>query len=220
VLAWAARSRSSTLFAPSVSHGDRSRRSLALTFDDGPTRGTLELLDLLDRLGVRATFFACGFHVDRSPAVAREVAARGHELGNHTYSHVPLHLRSAAFIHDEIARAQDAIVSVTGCTPKLFRAPYGVRWLGLRSAQQKLGLLGVMWTVIGSDWRLPAPRVTRRIVSGAAPGAIICLHDGRELAVDPDISNTLEAVRTAVPVLLDRGFRFETVSELLCPKTN
>ncbi|HET8548983.1 MAG TPA: polysaccharide deacetylase family protein [Bryobacteraceae bacterium] len=219
VLAWGARGRSSTLFGPSVCRGNRSRRSIALTFDDGPTRGSLELLRVLDDFGVRATFFECGVQVERSPEVAREVAARGHEIGNHTHTHPRLYLRSGRFIADELTRAQEAIEKTTGRTPGLFRAPYGVRWAGLRAAQRKLGLLGVMWTAIGGDWRLAAPEVAKRIVSGAGPGAIICLHDGRELTPDPDISNTIDAVRKAIPVLLDRGFRFETVSDILCPTT-
>jgi peptidoglycan-N-acetylglucosamine deacetylase len=219
VLAWGARGRSSSLFAPSVYRGDRSRRAVALTFDDGPTRGTLELLDVLDHFGVRGTFFQCGAQVQRQSDVAREVAAGGHEIGNHTHNHAHLHLRSGRFIHDEIARAQDTIVSITGRTPRLFRAPYGVRWVGLRAAQRSFGLLGVMWTAIGRDWRLPAREVSRRILSGAAPGSIICLHDGRELTPDPDISNTIAAVKSTVPILLDMGFRFETVSEILCPTT-
>jgi peptidoglycan-N-acetylglucosamine deacetylase len=217
VLAWGARGRSSTLFGPSVCHGDRSRPAIALTFDDGPTHGTLELLTVLQTFGVRGTFFQCGAQVERRREIAREVAARGHEIGNHTHTHPHLHLRSPRFIHDEIARAQAVIVSTTDRVPVLFRAPYGVRWLGVRAAQRKLGLLGVMWTSIGRDWDLSAREVSARIVSGAAPGAIICLHDGRELAPDPDISNTVEAVKSTVPVLLDMGFRFETVSEILCP---
>jgi peptidoglycan-N-acetylglucosamine deacetylase len=219
VLAWGARGKSSSLFGPSVYHGDRSRRAIALTFDDGPTRGTLELLGVLDGFGVRGTFFQCGAQVNRRTDVAREVAARGHEIGNHTYTHAYLHLRSAGFIHDEIARAQEEIVKTTGRVPALFRAPYGVRWLGLRAAQRRLGLLGVMWTSLGRDWRLPAREVSARILSGAGPGSIICLHDGRELDPDPDISNTIKAVKSSIPVLLDMGFRFETVSEILCPTT-
>lgn len=219
VLAWGARGRSSTLFGPSVCHGDRSRRAIALTFDDGPTRGTLDLLDVLARFGVRATFFHCGAQVERAPAIAREVAARGHEIGNHTHTHARLYLRTSRFIHEELARAQSAIGAATGQAPRLFRAPYGVRWFGLRAAQRELGLLGVMWTALGRDWRLPAEAVAARIAEAAQPGAIVCLHDGRELAPDPDVSNTVEAVRRSLPLLIDSGFGFETVSQIICPKT-
>jgi len=212
-LAWAARSRSSQLFGPSIWHGDRKRRSLALTFDDGPSESTPELLDLLERLGITATFFYCGVHVRRLPEVARAVATAGHEIGNHSDSHRGFWLRSPDFIVEELDRAQAAIAEATGKAPRLFRAPYGVRWFGLARAQARLGLLGVMWSIIGRDWVLDGPHVADRI-GRAGNGDIICLHDARELAPNPDIRGTIEAVRLAVPTLLDQGFRFETVSEI------
>ena len=74
-----------------------------------------------------------------------------------------------------------------------------------------------MWTAIGYDWKLKADAVVERLAAGVSNGAILCLHDGRELRVKPDIGATVEAVRRLVPMLLDRGYRFETVSRLLCP---
>jgi peptidoglycan/xylan/chitin deacetylase (PgdA/CDA1 family) len=99
----------------------------------------------------------------------------------------------------------------------LFRAPYGVRWFGLRGAQKRLDLLGVMWTVIGRDWRWPAARVSQLLLRRAANGGIICLHDGRGVEASPDISATLAAVERVIPALKQRGFHFETVSQILCP---
>ena len=84
-------------------------------------------------------------------------------------------------------------------------------------AQRRLNLTGVMWTVIGYDWSRKADEVVRRIASRVSNGAIVCLHDGRELRAKPDIGVTVEAVRRLVPMLLERGYRFETVSTLLCP---
>src|SRR3569832_2035335 len=86
-LAWAVRGRSAGVFGRSCWRGSRSRPSIALTFDDGPSEGTGQLLEVLERYGVPATFFQCGANVDRLPAAAREAAAAGHEIGNHTYSH-------------------------------------------------------------------------------------------------------------------------------------
>jgi peptidoglycan/xylan/chitin deacetylase (PgdA/CDA1 family) len=91
--------------------------------------------------------------------------------------------------------------------------------MGMRAAQRRLGLMGVMWTAIGYDWSLKADAVVARLASGAGRGAILCLHDGRELRVKPDIGVTVEAVRRLVPLLLDRGYQLETVSRLLCPTT-
>jgi peptidoglycan/xylan/chitin deacetylase (PgdA/CDA1 family) len=212
--AWAVRGRSSAIFAPSIWRGPRDQRAIALTFDDGPSEGTSELLELLARHSVPATFFQCGSNVERHPQIARAVHEAGHEIGNHTWSHPMLCFKSAGFMLREIERTQTAIEKHTGIRPKLFRAPYGVRWPGLRSAQGKSGLTGVMWTVIGYDWNLAAEGIVRRVSGNSSNGAIICLHDGRELQASPDIRNTLRATEQLIPMLLDRGYRFETVSRL------
>ncbi|MFB3777811.1 MAG: polysaccharide deacetylase family protein [Bryobacteraceae bacterium] len=218
-MAWAVRGRSSSVFGRSVWRGVRDRRSVALTFDDGPSQSTPELLDLLAGMGVPATFFLCGMNVRRLPEVARRTALLGHEIGNHSDTHARFWLRPAAFVRDQVTRAQDSILEATGAAPVLFRAPYGVRWFGLRRVQRELGLTGVMWTVSGLDWRLSAAQVSRRLARGASNGAIFCLHDAREGQPRPDIRPTLEAVRRLVPQLSARGYRFETVSQILCPTT-
>ncbi|HEX8983942.1 MAG TPA: polysaccharide deacetylase family protein [Bryobacteraceae bacterium] len=212
------RGRSSTLFAPSVWRGDRGRKAIALTFDDGPSESTPALLEILARHGVRATFFECGASVRRLPQVARDVAAAGHAIGNHSDTHRGLYFMPAREIEHELAKAQQAILDASGVTPALFRPPYGVRWFGLRAAQRNLGLLGVMWTAIGRDWKWPGERVAARLSAAASNGAIFCLHDGRNLTPHPDVRATLEAVRRLIPELRDQGYQFETVNEILCPK--
>jgi len=215
-MAWAVRGRSSAVFAPSVWRGPRDRRALALTFDDGPSESTPRLLDLLERHGARATFFQCGANVDRLPEIARAVADAGHEIGNHSYAHPLYCTLTPAAIAMDLARAQRAIGEATGRRPTLMRAPYGVRWFGLRGAQRHMGLLGVMWSVIGYDWRLTADRVTAYVSRRISNGAIACLHDGRELRRRPDIGVTLDAVNALLPRLRDQGYEFKTVSQLLC----
>jgi len=212
--AWAVRGRSSAVFATSIWRGPRDRRALALTFDDGPSESTPALLELLAQHNVPATFFQCGANIERVPHIARAVFDAGHEIGNHSDSHPIFCFRSPAFMRRELDRGQRAIESNTGARPTLFRAPYGVRWPGLRSAQAQFGLTGVMWTVIGYDWNLAAEGIVRRISGSVSNGAIICLHDGRELRANPDIRNTIRAVGQLIPMLLDRGYRFETVSRL------
>jgi peptidoglycan/xylan/chitin deacetylase (PgdA/CDA1 family) len=216
---YAVRGRSSSVFAPSVYRGDRTRPAVALTFDDGPSESTPALLDILAEHQVRATFFMCGENVRRCPRIARDVVAAGHEAGNHTDSHPRLDFHRPEFMYRELAHAQETIHQTTGAVPKLFRAPYGVRWFGLGRAQQRLKLNGVMWTVIGRDWKWPAQRVSRLLIRGAGNGAILCLHDGRELEHSPDVRATLEAVKLVIPTLKERGFHFETVSQILCPTT-
>ena len=216
-MAWAVRGRSASVFGPSVWHGPRDRRSLALTFDDGPSEGTPAILEILARYAVTATFFQCGANVERLPAVARTVREAGHDIGNHSHTHPLMCFRSPRFMEDDLRRAQESIQTHTGFRPTLYRAPFGVRWFGIGGVQRRLQLTGVMWTIIGYDWNRKVDAVVERISQRISSGAILCLHDGRELRARPDIGVTVEAVRRLVPMLMDRGYRFETVSRLLCP---
>ena len=224
-LAYGVKGRSANLFGPSVFRGPGKRRSLALTFDDGPSPGSLELVDFLAQENVPATFFQCGMNVLRHPRIAQSIAEAGHEIGNHTFSHPrlcprlgwKLNLLSPAFIDREFSLTQNIIQSETGVAPRLLRAPYGMRWFGMNAVQERLGLLGVMWTVIGHDWEWPSKRVAALVSRSASAGGIVCLHDGRDVRPKPDITETLQAIRQIIPRLKDRGYSFETVSDLLRP---
>jgi peptidoglycan/xylan/chitin deacetylase (PgdA/CDA1 family) len=216
-LAWAVRGRSARVFGPSVWRGPRERKAIALTFDDGPSESTPEILEILARQNARATFFQCGANVERIPETALAVARAGHEIGNHGYSHPLYCFRSPRFIENDLRRAQQTILAATGARPSWLRVPFGARWFGLAEAQRRLELTGVMWTTIGYDWSLGADAVVERVMRSISNGSILCLHDGRELHARPDIGVTVEAVRRLLPMLLDRGFKLETVSQLLCP---
>src|SRR5947209_20585891 len=91
-------SKTSQVFGPSICRGARTRRTIAITFDDGPSDQTSDLIEYLDSQNVKATFFQCGLNVRRRAAIAGQVAAAGHQLGNHTYSHPLLPFKSPAFI--------------------------------------------------------------------------------------------------------------------------
>jgi len=192
---------------------------MALTFDDGPSESTPAILDILAQYRVRATFFQVGANVDRLPEIACSVAAAGHGIGNHSYTHPLFCFRSPAFIEADLRRAQQATRARTGVEPRWFRAPYGVRWFGMGRAQRRLSLTGVMWSTIGCDWKLNSAQVFERLAKGASNGAILCLHDGRGLQARPDITATVEAVRRLVPALLEQGYELQTLDELLCPKS-
>jgi peptidoglycan-N-acetylglucosamine deacetylase len=220
VLAYGVRAPSSSLLAPSAHRGVSTRPAIAFTFDDGPSESTPELLEILARYSAPATFFQCGANVRRLPEVARQVAAAGHEIGNHTDTHPMFYRKTPEFIFRDIAAAQQTIEEITGRRPRSFRAPFGVRWFGLREAQRRLGLTGVTWTTLALDWKLPAARVVARLQNGAANGAILCLHDGRTLQVRPDVRVTIEAVRELLPKLMEQGFHFEKVTDILCPTKN
>jgi peptidoglycan/xylan/chitin deacetylase (PgdA/CDA1 family) len=216
-LAYGVANKSSQLFATSVCRGPGRRQSIALTFDDGPSESTSPLLDYLSDHNISATFFQCGLNVLRLTNVSREVVARGHELGNHSWSHPKIYLKSGRFIDDEFSRTQHLLTTETGVTPTLLRPPYGYRWLGLQSVQNKLAVRGVLWTVIGNDWKWGSERIADHTLRNASAGGIICLHDGRDIQVKPNVSQMLSALRQLVPELQNKGYRFETVSQLLQP---
>ncbi len=187
----------------------------SLTFDDGPHPQTAELLEFLDRQGVRATFFQCGMYVQERPALARLVAEH-HEIGNHTQTHPWLWRHGPERIRKEIQWAQDAILDATGIRTEWFRPPYGIGGWGLAPALKEFGLNKVLWTVIGKDWMLPGQQIAQRVLGRLDDEAVICLHDGRDVNPRPDIRATIEAVKIIVPEMKARGYVFETLSERLC----
>ena len=205
-------------FAPAILRGPGDGNRIALTFDDGPCSGyTEQILDILRRHGVKATFFVCGQNVERSPEILRRVQAEGHTIGNHGYSHPFPYFRSRAFFAREIDLTQEAIEKVTGQRPKFFRPPFGARWLGLQAVLRQRGLCLVNWSDTGYDWKLDAEGIVRETLENLGPGSIILLHDGRN-AYPPetvDRSPTAEAL----PAILERaaiaGFTFVTLEELL-----
>lgn len=218
MMAYAVRGRGATWLGESQWHGSPARKAVAITFDDGPSESTPELLDLLDQHNARCTFFPIGRNVERLPEIAREVARRGHEIGNHSYTHSPFYLRHPQFIEDEVALAQEVIARICETKPVWLRPPYGCRWFGLRQAQRRHGLTGVMWSGNGLDWKKDAKGVYRRLKSASRNGAILLLHDGRERNLKPDVRNTVEAVRRLLPELREQGYHLCTVHDLLCQK--
>jgi peptidoglycan/xylan/chitin deacetylase (PgdA/CDA1 family) len=215
VAGYAARGRSATLFGPSVWRGPRDQKLLALTFDDGPSSATVDVLEILDIHAIRATFFQCGANIERLPDLSRQVAAAGHEIGNHTYYHPRLLGCGGARLRREIGDTQRAILQATGTDARLFRAPYGLRWFGLRPALAEFGLTGVMWTVIGYDWEWEAAEIARHVETQASSGGIICLHDGDRTSPQVDRRQTIRALRLLIPRLYDHGYGFVSAGDMV-----
>ncbi|AHM04944.1 polysaccharide deacetylase [Roseibacterium elongatum DSM 19469] len=183
---------------------------VALTFDDGPhPRLTPQLLDILSAANVRATFYMIGRSVARHPQLAARVAAEGHEIGNHTWSHPNLTGRSDAGVLDQIDRTSIAIQEAVGRPPVTMRPPYG----NFHDRQRLMlfrerNLPTVLWSVDPQDWQRPgATVVTQRIVRSAHPGAVVLAHDIH--------GPTIRAMPSTISDLAARGFRFVTVSELI-----
>jgi peptidoglycan/xylan/chitin deacetylase (PgdA/CDA1 family) len=205
-------------FAPAILRGPADGNRIALTFDDGPCSGyTEQILDILRRHGVKATFFVCGQNVERSPEILRRVQAEGHTIGNHGYSHPFPYFRSRAFFAREIDLTQRAIEKVTGQRPKFYRPPFGARWLGLQAVLKQRGLRLVNWSDTGYDWKLDAEGIVRETLRTLGPGSIILLHDGRNACRPETVDRSPTA--EALPAILERaakaGFTFVTLEELL-----
>jgi peptidoglycan/xylan/chitin deacetylase (PgdA/CDA1 family) len=213
--AWAAIAPSSQLFGSTIRHtGDSS--TIALTFDDGPNPAvTPSLLKLLGGHNTKATFFLIGAHIEKAPELATEIAAQGHTVGNHTYTHPSLVLHSASYISDEISRCDDAIESATGKRPRWMRPPFGFRSPLLGGIVRQRGGAGVvMWSALARDWNpQPAEPVIRRLrrVRG---GDIVLLHDGDHRIPEGDRSHTVAALEYWLPRWKDAGLRFVTLDEI------
>ncbi|MEV8097784.1 polysaccharide deacetylase family protein [Kitasatospora sp. NPDC085879] len=180
-------------------------RLVALTLDDGPDPAhTPIVLSILEQYRLRATFFLIGENAARQPALVREIAARGHHIANHTWSHPDLRGIPDAKVRDELLRTSDLLGNTTGRTPTWFRAPGG-DWsdASLRICAE-LGMRPMGWSVDPQDWARPGTSlITQRVLQTIGPGSIVLNHDG-----GGDRSQTIAALRTYLPVLLDEGYRF------------
>jgi peptidoglycan-N-acetylglucosamine deacetylase len=209
---------SSRIFKPVVSRGPRHERRLALTFDDGPVAPfTEQILNVLHEKNVAATFFVCGKNAERCPEILRRISKEGHTLGNHTYSHPFLFFKSRRKIAEEIDRAQAVIEKVAGARPTLFRPPYGIRWPGLMPVLAERGMKMVMWSATGYDWKYKADAIARATVAELKPGAVILLHDGREVrpASEVDRSSTVAALPAIIDQARAAGFTFVSLQDFL-----
>ncbi|MER6566639.1 polysaccharide deacetylase family protein [Streptomyces sp. NPDC001093] len=181
---------------------------IALTFDDGPDHlSTPHFLRLLDARGIRATFFVLGSMLVRSPGLAREMTAAGHEIAVHGWHHRPLLVRGPRATYDDLARARDAVADVTGRTPELFRPPYGVMTTTAHLACRRLGLTPVLWTCWGEDWRKRAtPRsVEDTVLRDLRGGGTILLHDSDCTSATGSWRTTLRALPRILDVCQEHG---------------
>jgi peptidoglycan/xylan/chitin deacetylase (PgdA/CDA1 family) len=192
-----------------------AEKRVALSFDDGPSpRNTPPLLRVLQRHRVSATFFLLGLRARQFPALAAEIGAAGHEIGNHTDLHLPLPFLNSASIDREIRRGIESIESSTGVRPTYCRLPFG--WYServLRSLRRQVQR-PVLGNVYPRDSRRPGrDRIVQRVLDRIGPGAIVILHDGGWHA-GVDRSQTVDAVDALIDRLGADGYRFQTVGAL------
>ena len=216
--AWGAVAPSSQLFGPTIRHTS-SARKIALTFDDGPNPAvTPRLLALFERHAVPATFFVIGKFARACPELVREIAARGHVIGNHTDTHPSLIFQPPAGIRAELLRCQDAVgEALHGAPPRWMRPPYGYRSPLLAAELKSAGIQGVaMWSRICWDWKPQPPqrlieRLSRVARPGRAEGDVVVMHDGDHRALGGDRLHVVAALEHWLPRWRDAGMEFVTM---------
>jgi len=184
-----------------------SGTDIALTIDDGPDpQWTVQILALLARHQIPATFCMIGRHAAAYPHLVAAVVAGGHRVANHSFTHpIPISRLPPAQVRDEVNRATDAItVAAGGTRPVLFRSPGGIWSPAVLAACAAAGLRPLDWSVDPRDWSRPGvPHIVDVILTKTRPGAIILDHDG-----GGNRQQTLDALTIALPRLLDAGYRF------------
>jgi peptidoglycan/xylan/chitin deacetylase (PgdA/CDA1 family) len=191
-----------------VEHRTASGGGYALTFDDGPhAQGTAAVLDALDSAGVRATFFLVGEQLRRNPVLGEEIRAAGHEIGLHCDRHRNL-LRLAPWqVRSDLERAQATIEDLTGCSPTLYRPPYGVlNSAALRHARRR-GWRTLLWSDWGRDWerRASSASIAALVTEGASEGSVLLLHDADDYGAPGSWRRTVQALPLILETLAERG---------------
>ena len=195
----------------------RGSKRLALTFDDGPNDPhTLRLLEVLAKHDVRATFFLIGRYVEARPDIVRDLAAAGHVIGNHTYTHPNLIFASALQTRTQIEECERALSQAVGGHSRLFRPPFGGRLPATLRVARSLQLQPVMWSVTGWDWNAPsAEYIEQRVSKQIRGGDVILLHDGDHNCMGADRSQTALETDRLIARYKGEGYELVTVPEMM-----
>ena len=191
-----------------------SRKIVALTFDDGPTpEGTDQILAVLAEENVKATFFVIGGELEQNLEQGKKIVVAGHELGNHSYSHVRMLLVTPSFVRDEIERT-DRLIRDTGYQGEiLFRPPYGKKLFTLPYYLSRHNRKSITWDIEPDSYpeiAADANKIVEHVVTNVRPGSIVLLH-----VMYSNRRESMKAVKTIIDRLKAQGYSFQTVSELL-----
>jgi peptidoglycan/xylan/chitin deacetylase (PgdA/CDA1 family) len=208
------RSRTTQLFGNIVNRVDTTEKVVALTFDDGPMpTQTQMILRILKENDVKASFFLVGEAVRAHPEETEMIIQAGHEVGNHSYTHQKMVLKSPAFVSLELKKTEDALRKAGAEGPIHFRPPYGKKLVVLPYYLWKNDILSVTWDVEPESYSQTSKnslKISQHVVNSVKPGSIVLLHV---------MFNSREASMNAVPEIIQelkvKGYRFVTVSELL-----
>ncbi len=201
------------LFGNFICSGNRKKKQVALTFDDGPDpRSTPQLLDLLRAEKIPAAFFCIGKRVEKNPGLAARILREGHLVENHSFAHSNFtNFYGRSRLTSELQSAQSAIQNATGRAPKFFRPPVGLSNPNTFRAAQDLNLEVIGWNIRSLDTVIAAPeKIVARIRRGLRPGAIILLHDG-----NIPVEKLLATVKSLLDTLRGLGYEVVRLDELL-----
>ena len=209
-------STQTTVHAPMLNYplfnGNTHIPEIALTFDDGPNPYyTPQVLAILQRYGVKATFFDVGYLVADYPNIVRQEHNQENLVANHSWSHPDLTYFSAQAIQSQLTSTSHIIQATIGVRPTFFRPPYGAINNTVLAQARNLHYTTVLWDESAADWTLPGANViVSRIVNSARNGAIILLHDG-----GGNRAQTIAALPIIIATLKSRGFKFVTIQQLV-----
>lgn len=193
--------------------GDGSRREIALTFDDGPhPKDTPQVLEMLAKHNIRATFFLVGKYVEQFPHLVRQIHQNGHQLGIHCYRHLPFPLEKPSILRSQLDRTKNAMAEACDISPetlRFIRPPYGVFTKQTAARLTEWGYQLVLWNSIPPHWMQPPGWTIKQILDDADPGSVIVLHDGHGHG-----TRVTEIVDAIVPKIRTMGLEFITVEEM------
>jgi len=200
------------LFGEMVSRVITDEKAVALTFDDGPVEPfTRELIDVLDRHKIKATFFLIGKRIKENGALALLLYQKGHQLANHTYDHKVLVYKTPSYVRAQIEYTNVQLRDIGVDGPIDFRAPHGKKFIVLPYILSKMQLRHVLFDIEPQDWRREPDEVIAYIMQNVKPGSIILLHDGSDHG-GPHVAETTDQV---IKALKNAGYQFRTVAELI-----
>lgn len=199
-----------------IKKGDENEKIIALTFDDGPDKDyTPQVLDILKKYDAKATFFVVGENVGWNKDILKRQFEEGHEIGNHTFTHINVAKKSYAEIDKEITETQEIVKEVIGIEPKLFRPPYRAISRNMCSIVKEKNMNIILWSNLDPrDWSNPGVGyIAQTILNKVQNGNIVVLHDYNNARVSK--TQTIQALEIVIPKLKEQGYKFVTVSELI-----
>ncbi len=217
LLIYAVFDRSAPVFGRIFWKGPKDLFAISITFDDGPNEPySSRILDILKSLDVKATFFVLGERAERFPDMVRRAVTEGHEIGNHTYNHEVLPLKSPSYIRDQIQKTTDLVEKISGARPRLFRAPHGWRNPWLNRSALTAGCTPVAWTLGVWDTDRPgADVIVQRTLKGLKNGCVLLFHDGCGTQHGADASQLVEALPVIVKEAQRLGYKFLKLSDMI-----